>query len=146
MKTIFKKDQLLSPMEKPIIFAFLYLEESILSILGKIFVQTNSSSWITSLFHSKLTYHITIRFDSCYLTISKSHFSVQQIRNYLFNLKRAIIRPKKKSIHLFPYFKLNFLPNLESNCNKDSHKHQFYWPLKDEINEHRDRFFSRNWI
>lgn len=68
---------------------------------------------------------ITIRFDSCYLTISKSHFSVQQIRNiYLILNVQPFVQKKKKRKNPHTCFKLNFLPNLKSNCNKD--KRQFY--------------------
>lgn len=131
-------------MEKPIIFGFLYLEESILSILEE---NTCADEFFlpNNIFVSlPIDVAITKRFDSCYLTISKSHFSVQQILNIYLILNHS--SKKKKSIHLLSCFKLNFLPNLKSNSNKDFRKRQFYWPLKDEINEHRDRFFSRNWI
>lgn len=110
-------------MEKPIIFGFLYLEESILSILGEN-ICADEFFLPNNIFVSlPIDVAITIRFDSCSLTISKSHFSVQQIRNIYLILNHS---SKKKKIHLFPCFKLNFLPNLKSNRNKDFRKRQFY--------------------
>lgn len=93
-KTIFKKDQLLSPMEKPIIFGFLYLEESILSILEEN-ICADEFFLPNNIFVSlPIDVAITKRFDSCYLTISKSHFSVQQIRNIYLILNHS---SKKKN-------------------------------------------------